>query len=62
MPPMSASKPKPYLSEKEKTIIYSDSHTTTDAKQGLINLQLQFSIYYTFIKKIKVNQLQINKI
>lgn len=62
MPPMSVSEPKPHLSEKEETIIYSDSHSTKDAKQGLINLQLQFSIYYTFIKKIEVNQLQINKI
>lgn len=47
---------KPYLSQKEKTIVYCNSHTTAGRKQGLINLQLQFSIYYTSIKKIEVNQ------
>lgn len=52
---MSASKPN-RLSQKEKTIIYYSSHTTAGRKQGLINLQLQFSIYYTFIKNIEVNQ------
>lgn len=46
-----ASEPKAYISAKEKTIIYCVSHTTAGAKQGLIKLQLQFSIYYNFLKK-----------